>query len=152
MSLMDFLNSIFFDVDEKGTKKINKLRTAVFIIILVCLISIFITLLNPYENLPINPFEGSVNGTGIFNVTGNATPNSTVVLSSPELNISGIEVQTSSNGTFFYQMKVPDNAKNFTIDAWYKDDPSISNSTNQTKFHNRTLMNVHYQNGHYVGS
>ena len=48
-----------------------------------------ITLLNPFENLPIKPFEGSVNGTGLFNVTGNATPNSTVILSF-ELNISGI--------------------------------------------------------------
>ena len=47
-------------------------------------------------------------------------------------------------------MKVPDNAKNFTIDAWYKDDPSVSNSTNQTKFKNRTLENVVYKNGKYV--
>lgn len=146
MSFTDF----FYDVDDEGNKKINKMKTAAFIIILVCVLSIIITLLNPYDNLPLNPFEASVNGTGVFNVTGNATPNSTVVLSSPELNISGVEVQTSSNGTFFYQMKVPDNAKNFTIDAWYKDNPSVSNSTNQTKFKNRTLENVVYKNGKYV--
>ncbi|MDD2643758.1 MAG: hypothetical protein PHC65_03670 [Methanobacteriaceae archaeon] len=151
MSLTDFLNSLFYNVDENGNKKFNKMKTAVVIILIICLLSIVITLLNPYENLPIKPFEGSVNGTGLFNVTGNATPNSTVILSSPELNISGIEVHTNSNGTFFYTLKVPDNARNFTIDACYKDDPSVSNSTNQTKFQNRTLMNVTYKNGKYVG-
>ena len=26
----------------------------------------------------------------------------------------------------FYTLKVPNNAKNFTIDACYKDDPSVS--------------------------
>ena len=43
MSFTDF----FYDVDDEGNKKINKMKTAAFIIILVCVLSIIITLLNP---------------------------------------------------------------------------------------------------------
>ena len=41
------------NVDENGHKKFNKMKTAGVIILIICLLSIVITLLNPYENLPI---------------------------------------------------------------------------------------------------